>query len=210
MVRWGGNSARAGLGTWLAGFVVACLSGQGAATEPARTIIYANVGGERVQRAFEKLNLALANAGVLSRHDVVLRHETVHENDPQRLREDMARIVAMRPAAIVAPGVVIATAAKAATATTGIPVVFGTWENPAHIGLVESLSRPGRNLTGSSDYLPLDEKRLELLKELAPHASRIGVVVDRIWLSPPLARPSIESAARRLGFALETFQVESE
>lgn len=189
---------------------LACFLAIADASERKPAIIYANVGGERVQRAFERLNAALAAQGVLRRYHVEVRHEVVDEHDPSRLQADMERIVAQRPAAIIAPGVVIATAARKATASAPIPVVFGTWENPAHIGLVESLARPGQNLTGSTDAMPLDEKRLELLLELAPGTSRIGVVVDSLWLRQPYAMASLKSAARSLGVALETFAVESE
>ena len=186
-----------------------CLSAPVAA-EPGRTIIYANVGGERVQRAFEQLRSALQRAGIFARFGVELRHEVVHEQQLDVLRSDMARIVALRPAAIVAPGVVIAAAAQAATAGTPIPVVFGSWESPVQAGLVESLARPGGNLTGFTVFLPLDEKRLELLKDLAPKARRLGVVVDKLWAQQPQAVRSLEAAARRFDLTVETFAVENE
>lgn len=192
----------------LAGALLAACASLAFAAHADRTIVYANVGGERVQRAFERLNRALEQSGVLARHGVVLRHELVHQDEPQRLRADMERIVAMRPAAIVAPGAVIAAAAKEATST--IPVIFGSWESPVGIGLVESLARPGRNLAGSTDFIPLEEKRLELLKELAPTTRRVGVLVDRIWMRQPHVTPALAEAARRLALLLELFPAETE
>ena len=181
-----------------------------AAAESTRAIVYANVGGDRVQRAFEQLNRALGRAGVFSRHAVALRHEVVHEHQPEVLRAEMERIVASRPAAIVAPNAVIAAAAKQATAAAQIPVVFGSWESPVHVGLVESLARPGRNVTGFTFFQPLEEKRLELLKELSPGVRRVGVLADRLWLRQPHVAGALQAAARKLDLVLETFGAENE
>jgi len=70
--------------------------------------------------------------------------------------------------------------AHAARAARGaIPVVFVAHPDPVGLGLVKSLARPGGNVTGISDlHTALGAKRLELLKEMAPTASRIGIVLD--------------------------------
>jgi putative tryptophan/tyrosine transport system substrate-binding protein len=68
-------------------------------------------------------------------------------------------------------------AAKAATTT--IPIVFVTGADPVKSGLVDSFSRPSGNLTGVSIlYGRLGQKRLELLRELLPTASTIGLLVN--------------------------------
>src|SRR5262245_25626123 len=70
-----------------------------------------------------------------------------------------------------------ARAAKAKTAT--IPIVFYTAFDPVELGLVASLSRPGANTTGvTSLSVEVGPKRLELIQELLPKASRIGLLVD--------------------------------
>ena len=178
--------------------------------QAARTIVYANVDGERVQRAFGSLHAALMKAGVLARHRVELRHVIVDEHDPERLQADLEKIVAMRPAAIVAPGGVIAAAAQKATVANRIPVVFGTWASPVHSGLVESLARPGANLTGSTDFMPLEEKRLELLLEVAPGTRRLGVLVDHLWMRQSHVATTLEAAARSRGLTVRMFAAESE
>jgi ABC-type uncharacterized transport system substrate-binding protein len=69
--------------------------------------------------------------------------------------------------------------APAKAATTTIPIVFGTGADPIQAGLVASLNRPGGNLTGfASMNTEITGKRLGLLRELAPKATRIGVLVN--------------------------------
>lgn len=184
--------------------IAACLPVDASAE---RVVVYANVGGGRVDVAFERLKRALDTHGVFARYGVVVRHEIVHEHEPELLRGDMERIVAARPLAILAPGHVIAAAAKKATSAAAIPVIFGTFESPVHLGLVDAMARPGGNLTGFTSYMPLDEKRLELLKELAPGARRIGVLSDGAWLRQPHVRPSLAQAQRALGVAIEIFPI---
>ena len=78
---------------------------------------------------------------------------------------------------VTAGGGAPALAAKAAT--SNIPVVFLSGEDPVKIGLVESLNRPGGNLTGVTFYtIDLGPKRFEVLRELAPNAVTIGMLVN--------------------------------
>lgn len=93
-------------------------------------------------------------------------------------------------------------AAKAATAT--IPIVFVAVADPLGAGLIPNLARPGGNVTGITHIVAeLTGKRLELLKEIVPSASRIAVLVNP---EDPNARAQIqnaEAAARSLGVQLQ-------
>jgi putative tryptophan/tyrosine transport system substrate-binding protein len=114
-----------------------------------------------------------------------------------------AELVARRVNVIAATGGSVAgLAAKAVTAT--IPVVFTSGSDPVQIGLVDSLNRPGGNVTGVSFMSnALVAKRLELLRELVPAAAVIGVLANS---SNPNAAPDtkeIEAAAMLLGQRVE-------
>jgi putative ABC transport system substrate-binding protein len=87
-----------------------------------------------------------------------------------------AELVQLKVELIVTFGAVAAVAAK--NSTTTIPIVTTTGD-PVRLGLVSNMSRPGGNITGVSTIAPeLAAKRLELLRELLPKATRIGELVD--------------------------------
>lgn len=106
-------------------------------------------------------------------------------------------LVQLRLDVIVATGAVASLAAK--NATTTIPLVTITGD-PVLIGLVPSMSRPGGNITGTSTVSPeLASKRLELLKELCPTASRVGELVDPANPYVRIIRNDNEQLYRTLG-----------
>ena len=100
----------------------------------------------------------------------------------------------------VAPGAAVL-AAKAATAT--IPIVFVRVGDPVGMGLVLSLARPGGNITGITTMaVELTGKRLELLKEMVPTASRIAVLVNPDASVAAMQIQNAQAAARTLGVQL--------
>ena len=100
------------------------------------------------------------------------------EGRTERLSALAAELVALKPDLLVAGGPTVALALKSATAT--IPIVFVAVYDPVAIGLVQSLSRPGGNITGLATYAPGDwiAKRIEILRELVPGASKIAILVN--------------------------------
>jgi putative ABC transport system substrate-binding protein len=115
----------------------------------------------------------------------------------------MADIVRRGVAVIAAPGSIpAARAAKAATAT--IPIVFAVTEDPVQLGLVASLARPGGNATGMN-FLNTEvaTKRLSLLHDMVPKATRIAVLVNP-------ANPTIgESTQRDITEAARAFRLQT-
>ena len=106
-------------------------------------------------------------------------------------------LIERKPAVIVAvgPG---ALAAKAATST--IPIVFISGGDPVDAGLVSSLNRPGGNVTGIGWFsTELGAKRLELLHELVPKATTIGMLVNPNYPDIESQRKDLDEAARKFG-----------
>jgi ABC-type uncharacterized transport system substrate-binding protein len=117
------------------------------------------------------------------------------QNEYDRLPELAADLVRRRVAIIVAAGgPPSAVAAKAATSTIPIVLVFGA--NPVRLGFVDSLNRPGGNVTGVTFLTTeLMAKRLELLRELIPQATTIAYLADqRTETSEEMLRDTLAAA----------------
>jgi putative ABC transport system substrate-binding protein len=121
-----------------------------------------------------------------------------------------ADLVQRQVAVIAATSTPAALAAKSATQT--IPIVFETAADPIQLGLVESLNRPGGNITGvTQTNLEISPKRLEILHELLPAASVMAFLVDPS--EPAVAEASanqMKAAAAVLGLKLHVLGASSE
>jgi putative ABC transport system substrate-binding protein len=130
------------------------------------------------------------------------------EGRPERLDAIAAELVAAGVDVIVVGGP--APLAAARRATTKVPIVAVSGSDPVSEGWAASLSRPGGNVTGLSVTFPeLEQKRLEIMKELLPGAKRVAVVIAPLELHDggnDVAR-DIDAAARRLGLQLQSLPV---
>jgi putative tryptophan/tyrosine transport system substrate-binding protein len=124
------------------------------------------------------------------------------ENQLDRLPELATELVRRQVAVIAAVGgTATIFAAKRETAT--IPIVFVINEDPVKLGLVASLARPGGNLTGINFLsVELVAKRLELLRELVPTATRVAVLVNPITANTESTVKDVELAARAMGLQI--------
>jgi putative ABC transport system substrate-binding protein len=158
--------------------------------------------GSDLTAAFRK---GLAEAGYVEGRNLAIEYRW-GQNDFGRLPELAADLVRRHVSVIATPGSTQgALAAKAATES--IPIVFQNAGDPIQIGLVASLNRPGRNITGiNSMNVELMPKRLGLLHELVPKAGRIAVLINPT--NAPVAEielQSIRDAARTLGLQVQVF-----
>jgi putative ABC transport system substrate-binding protein len=156
--------------------------------------------------AFRK---GLGETGYIEGRNVTVEY-TWLDGHYERLPAVLADLVRRRAAVIATPGSTPASlAAKAATTT--IPLVFGVGEDPATLGLVGSLARPGGNATGVNFFSSeVDAKRLGMMHELLPNARRIAAVVNPAnATSAEQAEKGVREAARALGLEILIFKAAS-
>jgi putative tryptophan/tyrosine transport system substrate-binding protein len=146
----------------------------------------------------------LKDTGYAEGENVAIEYRSP-QNQIDRLPEIATDLVHRKVDVIVVGNTSSAFAAK--NATTTIPIVFATPEDPVTLGLVTSLAHPGGNLTGINWLAgELTAKRLELLRELVPGAARIALLVE-----PNNARTTettvrdVEAAARSMGLQIRVF-----
>jgi ABC-type uncharacterized transport system substrate-binding protein len=131
------------------------------------------------------------------------------ENHLDRLPDLAADLTRRRVAVIVAASSPAVLATKTATAT--IPIVFFAPEDPVGLGFVTSLSRPGGNLTGVNVFVSeLAAKRLELLHELVPTATRVALLLNPANASNAASNlRDVEAGGRAMGLQIEVFNADT-
>ena len=144
----------------------------------------------------------LREAGVIEGQEATIEYRWA-DNQMHRLPELAADLVRRQVAVIVTPGG-LASALAAKAATTSIPIVFVVADDPVKLGLVASLARPGGNLTGINFFTgELTAKRLELLRELVPAATRVAVLVNPAnATNAETTLKGAETAARAIGLQI--------
>ena len=150
----------------------------------------------------------LSETGFVEGQNVAIEYRWAN-NQLDQLPSLAADLVGRQVAAIVSNGVAVQ-AAKAASTT--IPIVFVSGDDPVRSGLVTNLSRPGSNVTGVTFFAgsALDEKRLELLHELAPKGAPIAVLLDPNYALGENTLLNVEAAGRVLGREIIAVKVASE
>jgi len=202
------RSALPGLGLGLA---VAAMIGSGAASAQSAARIF-RVGYIVVASPEEQAHLTRAfedgmrDLGYVDGRDVAYERRFAH-GDTGRLPDLAAELVKLAPDVIVTGGNPVIAAVRR-TATT-IPVVMGISRDPVGAGFVASYGRPGGNVTGlAADPMPdVLGKDLEVFKEILPRAQRVALLWNPVPPGADTYRSVAETAARRLGIAMQIVEV---
>jgi putative ABC transport system substrate-binding protein len=147
---------------------------------------------------------ALVGRGLVEGRDVAIEQRYAH-NDYNRLPDLIADLVHRQVAVILALGGAVVTQA-AKNATANIPIVFVQGDDPVATGVVESLNRPGGNVTGIAFLsTELGLKRLALLKELVPAGRRYALLVNPHAPTTDMIISDMRAAAASMGREIEVF-----
>jgi len=143
----------------------------------------------------------LSEAGYIEGHNIIIEYRWA-EGQPDRLPTLVAEFVQRPVSVIVATGGNNpAIAAKAATST--IPIVFTSNDDPRKYGLVASLNRPGGNVTGVSWFsAELGPKRLALLHDLVPNVTTVALLLNPNNAETARQPAELQEAARALGLQI--------
>jgi putative ABC transport system substrate-binding protein len=179
------------------------------AQQPAMPVIgfLASFSRESLREPLAAFHRGLDEVGYVEGRNVTIEYRW-GEGNYERLPTMAAELVRRQVAVIVATAPPAALAAKASTAT--IPIVFSSGSDPVKLGLVESLNRPGGNVTGATFLTTTQEgKRLELLHRLVPTATLVSVLVNPDG-EDTVQAGNVTAAARAIGLKLHVVNARSE
>ena len=170
------------------------------AQQPAMPVVGLVNGGtaDAAARYLAAFRKGMSETGYVEGQNVTVEYNWM-DGRYDRIPAVMADLVRREVAVIVTPGTISAAlAAKAATST--IPIVFGSAEDPVKLGLVASIARPGGNATGVNFFAyEVVSKQLGLLHELVPKAVRIAVLANPgTTISADITLQAVHEAARAL------------
>ena len=129
------------------------------------------------------------------------------EGDLKRIPTLVRELLAERIAVLVITNNVAITSAK--SATVSVPIVMHTSLDPVASGYVQTLARPGGNITGVASLRPvLSTKRVEVLRLLLPKLSRLAILWDSEGPGPKVAVAAYEAAAREFGIGVQSLPIQ--
>ena len=156
-------------------------------------------GSGRTSQFLDALREGLRELGYMEGRNLVVEARWAEPAD--RAADLTAELVGLRVDVIVTQGPAVYGVKKSAAAT---PIVFGFSGDPIVAGFIASLARPGGNLTGMTFLsLELAGKRFELLKEAVPGVARVAILANPQHPGEHLELGESQSAARRLGLAVQ-------
>jgi ABC-type uncharacterized transport system substrate-binding protein len=199
------STRRAFLGVLASGLLAAPLAAGAQQPEKVYRIGYLFYGSPGRSPELDAFRQGLRELGCIEGENTTIEYRFA-SGDVGRLPGLAAELVRLNLDVIVTPGTPAALAAKQATGT--IPIVFAGVADAVGAGLVASLARPGGNITGLTGIsAELGGKRLELLKEVAPKASRVAVLYNPADRSNVLVLKGLQESAPALGLTLLPLEV---
>jgi putative ABC transport system substrate-binding protein len=162
----------------------------------------------REQHGNEAFQQGLRELGYVEGKNVIMEYRYT-EGNVALLPELAAELVRIKVDIIVASAAGYVGVLAAKKATTTIPIVFvGLATDPVETGLVESLARPGGNITGFTNLtIEIAGKRLELFKETVPTLVRVAVLYDPANPGNVLHAQAVQTAGRALGLTVQLWEV---
>jgi putative ABC transport system substrate-binding protein len=178
---------------------------QTAKTLPRVGVISSTGTAEKPWPLFDAFRLGLSDLGYIEDKNILIESRYA-EGRLDRMPGLVNELVQQKVDVIVAVNNVIIQAAQKATKT--IPIVMISSVDPVAAGYVESFARPGKNITGLAHLgRDLSAKRVELLKELLPKMSRVGVLWDADGPGPAVAFKEYEAATRAFKVELRSLAI---
>jgi putative ABC transport system substrate-binding protein len=175
------------------------------AQQPAKKI--ARIGLIDDGPIWKPFHEALQQAGYVEGRNIVFEKRRA-DGDPSRLATAAAELAALPVDVIVTYGTPPSRAAKAATST--IPIVMLAIGDPVRAGLVQSLAHPGGNITGNTILSPdLSPKRLQLVKEILPSATRVALLWNPDNVSNAVILEQMRAAAPAVGLTFTAVEARS-
>jgi len=163
-------------------------------TKKLRRIGFILSSGKPSSPLFEAFSSGLRDLGYVDGQNILIERRYA-EGNLERMVPFVREFVGQKIDVIIGVNNVVTRAAKEATKT--IPIVMISTIDPVAAGYVEGFTNPGGNVTGLTSLVrDLSAKRIELLKELLPKLSRIGVLWDADGPGPAIAMKNYEGAAR--------------
>jgi len=176
-----------------------------AEAEQARKMWRVGILGNENSAPWEAFRRPLGDLGYVGGRNLTMESRW-SEGRTERLPALAIELIQLRVDVIVASGTQAVRAAKQATST--IPIVMAVSAHPDKIGLVESLARPGGNVTGLDNVGPdLKGKQLQLLKEVAPKVSRVAVLWNPANLVETFGFKEMVAAAAVIGVEIQSIDV---
>jgi putative tryptophan/tyrosine transport system substrate-binding protein len=180
--------------------------------QPSKMPLVGFLGGgslELFTEPLSKLRFGLAETGFAEGQNVRIEYRWAH-GQFGRLPELATELVGLNAEVIVATGG-SAPAQAAHEATSIIPIVFTSGDDPIKLGFVQAINHPGSNMTGVSLFTgQLTAKRLELLHELAPKTTKIAFLLDPTNPTAGIQISDARAAAKSVGLEVHVLPAKTE